>query len=191
MLLHAAHTVAHATPAVVIKSPDSDVAAIALSVTHHIDTQLIFRTGTHLRTRYLDLIVIGRGIGREMCNGLPGYHACTGCDSTIAFTERGKVSGFRLLKDDVSFRNAMSGTGQSFSMYAEQLAKGEQATCTLYGRKQLTNVNTAIHIMFGTQTTDPCKLPPCQSAAQNRPRRANYQAAIWGKIYPHHTVMDA
>ncbi len=163
----------------VIRSPDSDVATIALSVTHHIDTQLIVRAGTHHRTRYLDLIVIGRGLGREMCNVLPGYHAFTGCDSTIAFTGRGKVSGFRLLKDDVSFRNAMAGIGQSFGMYAEQLAKGEQAICTLYGRKQLTNVNSARHRMFRTQTTDPCNLPPCQSADQNHPRRANYQAAIW------------
>ncbi len=33
MLLHAAHTADHAIPAVVITSPDSDVAVIALSVT--------------------------------------------------------------------------------------------------------------------------------------------------------------
>ena len=49
MLLHAAHTADHGAPAVVIKSPDSDVAVIALSVSHQIDTQLIFCTGTQHR----------------------------------------------------------------------------------------------------------------------------------------------
>ena len=35
-LLHAAHTADHALPAVVIRSPDSDVAVIALSVAHQL-----------------------------------------------------------------------------------------------------------------------------------------------------------
>ncbi len=56
----------------------------------------------------------------------------------------------------------MTGISQSFSMSAEQLAKGEQAVRTLYDKKELTNVNTARHRMVGTQTTDPCKLPPGQ-----------------------------
>ena len=46
MLLHAANAADHGAPAVVIKSPDSDVAVIAMSVSHQIDAQLIFRTGT-------------------------------------------------------------------------------------------------------------------------------------------------
>ncbi len=40
MLLNAAHAADHAIPGVVIRSPDSDVAVIALSDTHPIDTQL-------------------------------------------------------------------------------------------------------------------------------------------------------
>ncbi len=120
MLLHAAHAADHAIPAVVIRSPDSEVAVIALSVTHQIDTRLIYRTKTQHCTRYLDLTAIGRGLGQEKCIGLPGYHAFTGCESSSTFTGRGKVSGFRLLKDDDSFRSAMAGIGQSFSIYILQ-----------------------------------------------------------------------
>ena len=123
MLLNAAHAADHAIPAVVIRSPDSDVAVIALSVTHQIDTQLIFRTRTHHRTRYLDLTAIGCGLGQERCNAFPGCHVLFGCDSTSAFTGRGKVSGFKLQKVEDSFRSAMAGIGQSVSMSAEQLAK--------------------------------------------------------------------
>ena len=98
MLLNAAHAADHAIPAVVIRSPESDVVVIALSVTHQIDTQLIFRTRTHHRTRYLDLTAIGCGLGQERCNAFPGCHALFGCDSTSAFTGKGKVSGFKLQK---------------------------------------------------------------------------------------------
>ena len=73
----------------------------------------------------------------------------------------------------------MTDISQSFSMSAEQLAKGEQAVRTLYDKKELTNVNTARHRMVGTQTTDPCKLPPCQRVVQNHLWQVNYQAAIW------------
>ncbi len=111
MPLHAAHAADHAIPVGVIRSPYSDVTVIALSVTHQIDTQLTFRTRTQNRARYLDLTAIGRGPRQEMCNALPGYHAFTGYDSTSAFTGTGKVSSFRLLKVDDSFRSAMPGIG--------------------------------------------------------------------------------
>ena len=77
MLLHAAHAADDGAPAVVVKSPDSDVAVVALSVSvsHQIHTQLIFRTGMQHRTRYLDLSAIGRRLGQEVCSALPGYHA--------------------------------------------------------------------------------------------------------------------
>ncbi len=92
MLLYAAHAADHAMPSVVIRSPDSDVAVIALSVGHQIDTQIIFHTRTQHRTRYLDLTAICRGLGQPMYNALPGYHVFTGCESSRAFTGRGKAS---------------------------------------------------------------------------------------------------
>ena len=91
ILLHVAHAAGNSIPHVVIRSPDNDVAVIALRVSHQIDTQLICRTGTQPCTRCLDLTTIGRELGQEMCNALPGYHAFIGCDSTSAFTGRGGV----------------------------------------------------------------------------------------------------
>ncbi len=145
MLMHAAHAADHAIPPVVIRSPDSYVVVIVLAVTHQVDTQL-FRTRTHHRTRYLDLTAIGR-VGLDKRRAMPSL------ESSSVFTGRAKVSGFRLLitkRYDDPFRSAMAGIGQSFIMSAEQVAKEEQAICTLYGKKQLTNVNTASHRMLGT-----------------------------------------
>ena len=131
MLLHAAHAADHGAPAVVIKSPDSDVATIAMSVSHQIDAQLIFRTGTQQRTRYLDLTGIGRRLGQDVCSALPGYHAFSSCDSVSAFTGRGKVAGFKLLKGDATFRRTMVSLGESFEMSVDQLVRGEEAICAL------------------------------------------------------------
>ena len=72
MLLHAAQAADSGAPAVVIKSPDSDVAIIALSVAHQINKRLIFRTGTQWRTRYLDLTAISHKLGQNLCHALPG-----------------------------------------------------------------------------------------------------------------------
>jgi len=90
--LHAAHTADLGASAVIIKSSDSDVAVITLSVSYQINTQLIFRTGTQHRTRYLDLSAIGQALGQKVCSTLPGYHVFSGCDSTSAFTGWGNVS---------------------------------------------------------------------------------------------------
>jgi len=54
---------------------------------------------------------------------------------------RSQASSFKLLKEDESLRSTMAGFGQSFSMSAEQLAKGEKAICTLYSEKQHASVN--------------------------------------------------
>ena len=97
-----------------------------------------------------------RRLGQEVCSALPGYHAFSRCDSTSVFTRRGKISGFKLLNEDESSRSTVAGIGQSFSISAEHPAKGEQAICTLYGKKQHSSVNDVRHRMFGTQTTDPC-----------------------------------
>ena len=102
MLLHAAHTADLGAPAVVMKSSDSDVAVVTLSVSHQINTQLIFRTGMQHRTRYPDLTAIGRGLGQKVCSTRTLHVYSTG-----AFTGRGKVSGFKLLQEDESFRSTM------------------------------------------------------------------------------------
>ena len=58
---------------------------------------------------YLYPTAIGRGLGQEVCNVL--CHAFSGCSCTSAFTGRCKVSRFKLIKEDESFRSTMSSIG--------------------------------------------------------------------------------
>ncbi len=165
-------------PAVILKSPDTDVAVVGISVSHKISATLLFRTGTKQRIRYVDLTAIGKELKEDVCSGLPGYHAFTGSDSTSALVGRGKVKGFKLLTNNELFRRAMQQIGQSFEADGV-LEAGEQAICTLYGDSHEKEVNQLRHSMFGACTTDPTRLPPCQDAARQHILRANYQAAVW------------
>ena len=76
-----------------------------------------------------------------------GYHAFSGCDSKSAFVGHGK--GFKLLKQQQPFRNAMSMLGRSFITNDEILQKGEVAIGILYGHKEDDDVNKIRLSMFG------------------------------------------
>ena len=40
------------------------------------------------------MTAIGQSVGEDVCKALPGMHALTGCDSTIAFVGKGKRQPF-------------------------------------------------------------------------------------------------
>ena len=195
MFLHALHIANSGSQTIIIKSPDTDVAVLAISVDHRIPARIILRTGTKLRARYIDLTAIAESLGREVCAALPGYHAFSGCDTTSAFVGRGNAIGLKRLKTDQSFRDTMIQLGRDMDITADLIKAGESAICTLYGRKEhQLDINKVRLDMFGSHTTDPCKLPPCKNASEKHIQRANYQAGIWRRCLdpdpqvpsPHH-----
>ena len=59
-MFHADHAAICGARAVILRTPDTDVSVISISVSHDIPTiKLIFRTGTKQRTRYVNLTEIG------------------------------------------------------------------------------------------------------------------------------------
>ena len=46
-----------------------------------------FRTGTTFR--YLDATAVAQALGDAKCDGLPAFHALTGCDVTSSFVGKG------------------------------------------------------------------------------------------------------
>lgn len=94
-----------------------------------------------------------------------------------------------MIQNQPAFQNTMSQLGRSFVANENLLTAGEAAICSLYGSKQDHDVNKVRYAMFGSKTTDPSKLPPCQDACQKHIKRANYQAAIWQRcLEPRPTV---
>lgn len=97
LVLHAAHAGNVGHSHVVIKSPDTDVALLAMAHRSQINGTVLFLTGNKHRRRYVNLSQIGRKLGPQVCRVLLGMHALTGCDSTSAFVGKGKVQALQLV----------------------------------------------------------------------------------------------
>ena len=140
MLLHAQHAANTGQASVIIRSPDTDVAVIACSLASQIQARLIFQTGTAQRMRYLDLTAIAASFGQGVATSLIGMHSMTGCDTTSAFSGRGKKAAFALMKTP-RFRRAMGALGMLFEVSEQVLADAEAFLCTLYGKPNFNDIN--------------------------------------------------
>lgn len=83
---------------IVIRSVDTDIAAIMLGHMHHIqnDSLIWMLIGTGNNLRYVDLMKIYVKLGKSFCKSLPGFHAITGCDYNPAFFRKGKLKPFKI-----------------------------------------------------------------------------------------------
>ena len=80
-MFHADHAAICGAPAVILRTPDTDVVAISISASHDIPTiNVIFRTGTKQRTCYVNLTEKGCKLGEDVSDALVGYHSFTGTD---------------------------------------------------------------------------------------------------------------
>ena len=97
LFLHAKHASDAGSTVVIVRSPDTDVAVIGCFLASQVTAQLLLHTGTKHRRRYISLSAVAERLGTDVCRALPGFHAFTRCDSTSAFSGRGKKNGFNLL----------------------------------------------------------------------------------------------
>lgn len=180
MLLHAQHAALHGATNIVIKSPDTDVAVIASALSPRIPSNVLFLTGTKQRRRCINVTAIGRRLGRDVTEALPGLHAFTGCDTTSAFVGKGKQSAFDLVLKDPGMCNCMKKVGEQFGETADLYSLCEEFVCSLY-RCPGRNVHNVRYKLFCSRSSESCSLPPTRDALEKHANRANYQSAIWRK----------
>ena len=174
LLLHANDCSAnHET--VVIWSPDTDVAVIALGNITSISCELLFATGTGKHQRLLSLTDIAVTLG-PMAEALPAFHALTGCDTTSSFYGKGKKSALNTIMARPDLVIALKLVGTEFTI--EDIPTGiEETVCAIYNAKAST-VNTARFELFKTGSAEKA-MPPNKDALKQHIRRVNYQTKIW------------
>ena len=169
ILLHASH--GHDCTA--IKSPDTDVAVHACTLSHSINAMILFCIDTKQRRRYLDMTAIGQSLGEDVCKALPGMHALTGCDSTSAFVGKGKRQAFHYGRvrpkhvrchDDVRPRQRTAARMCSVRL--------------LTVRKQREDTDRVRYKLFCSKNSQTCNLPPTKDALKYHVAGGNYQACI-------------
>ena len=134
LLLHCSHAVKSGYSKIIVESPDTDVAVLMCSHASFLNANLIFKTGTKHKTRYVNISGISQSFGTNFCNSLLGLHPITGCDSVSSFSGRGKKA-FNLLCKSSCSRTAMGLLGNEFSPSDTLQRECEKFVCLLYGQK--------------------------------------------------------
>lgn len=191
---------------IVIRTVDTDVAAIMLSHIHRLNdgSHVWMLTGAGNNLRYVDLTQIHAKLGESICRSLPGLHAFTGCDYNPAFYRKAKLKPFKLLKKYVEFQQAFMKFGDSkiIENNNEQVLIFDiiqSFICYLYNMNDINDVDAARLQMFinsytvsdvneafnrkKLQNFDASCLPPCKSELWQQFLRANYICSIWNNAH--------
>lgn len=82
-----------------IKTNDTDVVVLAISVAHEIQAdELWLEYGSGKTLRFLPIHSIAQSLAREKSEALPLFHALTGCDTVSFFAGRGKKTVWEVWK---------------------------------------------------------------------------------------------
>nr|XP_046473659.1 uncharacterized protein LOC124214934 isoform X3 [Neodiprion pinetum] len=191
---------------IVIRTVDTDVAAIMLSHMHRLNdgSHVWMLTGAGNNLRYVDLTKIHAKLGESICRSLPGLHAFTGCDYNPAFYRKAKLKPYKLLKKYVEFQLAFMKFGDSkiIENNNEQVLIFDiiqSFICYLYNMNDINDVDAARLQMFinsytvsdvneafnrkKLQNFDASCLPPCKSELLQQFLRANYICSIWNNAH--------
>ncbi len=82
---------------------------------------------------YLDVTKMSTVHDLDVVRSLPAYHAFTGCDSVSFFAGKGKLNGFKLLKQSKEHQTTFQMLGNNWDVDDNLYLRLEGFTCKLYG----------------------------------------------------------
>ena len=106
LVLHAKNFSDDGYAALIVNSEDTDVFISLVAFCRSIDAKLYQRCGTQTCTKLVDKGKVTLALGERLCRGLIGPHAFTGCDTVSAFSGKGNLSAFKLMKAREDVREA-------------------------------------------------------------------------------------
>ena len=99
IFVHAKHASVSGMKKILIRTVDTDVVILAIAFLHKLEVEelwVTFVVGKHLR--YLPIHKISSSLTIQQCEGLPFFHAVTGCDTVSYFAgQENRISSVRLL----------------------------------------------------------------------------------------------
>lgn len=182
ILLHAAHAAKSRFASVVIVSEDTDVLVLLLAFKSFIPSSVFIKSGSQTRVKYIDISRVVERVGASVCRSLPGFHAFTGCDTVSAFAGRGKVAGYRIVKQNAEFQEMFQHLGMFWNMSDHLYHSLQKFTCAMYcSNPGTSDINELRYRLFCLKRgdVDSNQLPPCNDTLHKHSLRANYQAAVW------------
>ena len=131
MMLHAADC-SHIYPRVVIESPNTDVAVLAVYVVTSLSCQQMWmKTGVRDKLRYITIHALAQKLGPDLCCLLPAFHSLTGCDTTSGPYMIGKKKSLKAMRDNTQKYAALNQLGEETPLTTELSRTAEQYLCSL------------------------------------------------------------
>ena len=108
------------------------------------------KSETRKRTKVVDITKVAASLGPEVCKGVLGMHAFTGCNDTVsAFAGKGKAQALKILKKNKKGQEALTDLGKDWDLPPELTDKLEELTCLLYSNNTITTkVNELRYQLF-------------------------------------------
>jgi len=186
MLLHASHAAQHGHHAILIRTVDTDVVVLAVSLAQEWqpEDKLWVAFGTGQSFRYLAAHEITAGLGRENARALPMFHALTGCDTVSSFATRGKKTAWTVwtvLPELTEALLLLSSAPRDIPDDATRII--ERFVILLYDRtSKCTDIDKARRKLFARKNNVQL-IPATKAALEEHVKRAVYQGGhVWGQI---------
>ncbi|MES9882849.1 MAG: hypothetical protein ABW185_18430 [Sedimenticola sp.] len=186
MLLHVADGVRQGYKNILIRTVDTDVVVLAVSLASKIGCERLFLGfGTGKCFRILDATRMAQALGNDRCNALPVFHALTGSDTTSSFAGRGKRTAWSTWNMFSEVTPALctlahTPTANDISKVLPQI---ERYIVLLYDRcSPDAAVNQARKTLFAQKNRQIENIPPTQDALSQHLLRVAYQAGhVWSQ----------
>ncbi len=183
LFIHVADAVRKGHTKLLIRTVDTDVIALAVSVVHRLDLQeLWIEFGTGKNHRYISINDISNAIGALKSSSIPFVHALTGCDTVSSFLGHGKKGAWDTWNSFPAvtpiFAELSSTPGRPND---ESITILERFVILLYDKTSIcTDINDARKQLFTKKGRAMERLPPSHSALLQHILRAVYQGGIFG-----------
>lgn len=184
IFVHLSHAVKHGHTSIIIRTVDSDVVVLAVSVAAKLPVQIWLAFGTGKKFRYFPAHECAQLLGKSRSMALPFFHAFTGCDTVSSFSSVGKKTAWTTweMYDEVT---------QAFNDLSclqlppsdENIALLERFVVLLYDRtsNQVT-VNSARLYLFTKKLRQIENIPPTKGSLLQHINRTVFQAGyIWNQ----------
>ena len=183
MLLHAKHAVVQGHQVICLKTVDTDVVVLAVSMHSKIGSEeLWIDFGTGKDRRFIPAHEIANNLGKEKSFGLLMFHSLSGCDTTSNFSGIGKKtawSAWEKLPEISEVFSCLSHSGKLTTDHEDLLQK---FVISMYDKTlEVSDVNEARKLLFSRGTKALDKIPPTHAALHQHILRSIFQALVWSK----------
>lgn len=164
---------------ILIRTVDTDMVILAIAFAKKLEVEELWVAfGVRKHLHYLLIYKIASCLTTQQCEGLPFFHALTGCDMVSYFSGKGKKTAFQAWKCYPQATEVFRALSLPQIILSEQQFRVlERFVVIMYSRTSPhQDVNHARQSMFSQGTRSIESIPPTQAALEQHVKRAVFQA---------------